>query len=114
MWPFTREITGSPPPWSPASAVCSRTRRIPNRADSPAGPAWSPVNNTTDPGTPYPNALAMVRELHAARLLTVEGYGHTAFLNPSACAQAYESAYLIDGALPPAGTTCRQDHRPFT
>jgi pimeloyl-ACP methyl ester carboxylesterase len=72
------------------------------------------VNITTDPGTPYPNAVSMVRLLDRARLLTVDGYGHTAFLNKSACADAYESAYFIDGTLPPAGTTCRQDRVPFS
>jgi hypothetical protein len=39
------------------------------------------VGNTTDPGTPYVNSLLMARELNRARLLTVDGYGHTASLN---------------------------------
>lgn len=89
-------------------------------ADRYAGPWNRPtaapilvVGNTTDPGTPYPNSVAMARRLHRARLLTVQGYGHTAFLNPSTCAGTYETAYLTDGALPPPDTTCQQDHRPF-
>ncbi|MGW3508387.1 hypothetical protein [Streptomyces sp. NPDC000994] len=28
-------------------------------------------------------------------------------MNPSSCVKAHESRYLIDGTLPPAGTTCR-------
>ncbi|HEU5157416.1 MAG TPA: alpha/beta hydrolase [Streptosporangiaceae bacterium] len=72
------------------------------------------VNITTDPGTPYANGVAMARELHSARLLTVNGYGHTALFNKSACADAIESAYLIDGTLPPAGATCEQDRQPFS
>ncbi len=72
------------------------------------------VGNTIDPGTPYLNSLIMLRELNRARLLTVDGYGHSAFLNKSTCADAYQSAYLIDGALPPPGTICRQDRRPFS
>ena len=56
----------------------------------------------------------MERDLASARLLTVDGYGHTALLNPSSCAQAYESAYLIDGTLPPAGATCQQNQQPFS
>lgn len=55
----------------------------------------------------------MARYLARARLLTVDGYGHTTLLNPSACANNYESAYLIGGTLPPAGTVCRQDLRPY-
>jgi hypothetical protein len=56
----------------------------------------------------------MASDLARARLLTVEGYGHTALLNPSSCANAYESSYFVDGKLPPAGAVCRQNRRPFT
>lgn len=71
------------------------------------------IGNTSDPATPYQNALAMSRYLARARLLTVEGYGHTALLNPSACASAYVSDYLVRGSLPPPETVCRQDRLPF-
>lgn len=54
------------------------------------------------------------RELADARLLTLNGYAHTALPNPSSCIQAHESRYLIDGVLPSPGTTCReQDTPPF-
>jgi pimeloyl-ACP methyl ester carboxylesterase len=72
------------------------------------------VGNTTDPATPYSGSLAMARDLARARLLTVDGWGHTEFLNPSSCAQAYESGYLIDGTLPPLGASCQADQRPFS
>jgi pimeloyl-ACP methyl ester carboxylesterase len=43
------------------------------------------IGPTNDPSTPFENSKKMVDELGAgARLLTVEGYGHTAFLKPSA------------------------------
>ena len=71
------------------------------------------IGNTHDPATPYRGAKAMSRLLARARLLTVEGYGHTALTNPSTCAYRYASRYLIDKALPPKGTRCRQDHVPF-
>ncbi|HEX6523838.1 MAG TPA: alpha/beta hydrolase [Streptosporangiaceae bacterium] len=80
-------------------------------------PTASPVlvvGNTTDPGTPYRGSLAMARDLARSRLLTVDGWGHTVLLNPSSCAQTYESAYLIAGTLPPVGTTCQPDQRPFS
>jgi hypothetical protein len=35
-------------------------------------------------------------------------------LNPSTCASAYVSRYVVDGTLPPPGTVCPQDHQPFT
>jgi hypothetical protein len=71
------------------------------------------VGTKYDPATPYADAKAMAGELADARLLTHEGYGHTALINPSSCVKAYESRYLVDGTLPPAGTTCRQDEPPF-
>lgn len=72
------------------------------------------IGNTYDPATPYENSVAMVRALSRARLLTVDGYGHTALLNPSKCANDYETAYFINGKLPPDGTVCQQNQRPFT
>lgn len=72
------------------------------------------VGTVYDPATPYSGAQAMARELAHARLLTHQGYGHSALLNPSSCVNAHESRYFIDGTLPPAGTTCRPDTPPFS
>jgi hypothetical protein len=55
----------------------------------------------------------VVVALQLARLLTLDGWGHTAFLQGSACIDRYETAYLIDGTLPAPGTTCRPDSPPF-
>jgi hypothetical protein len=43
-----------------------------------------------------------------SRLLTVHGWGHTS-LFLSTCADAATASYLVDLALPPAGTVCEQD-----
>jgi pimeloyl-ACP methyl ester carboxylesterase len=90
-------------------------------ADRYAGPWDRPtakpilvIGNTVDPETPLEGAVAMADELASARLLTVDGYGHSALLNPSRCASQYVSDYLIDGTLPPEGTVCPQDQPPFT
>jgi pimeloyl-ACP methyl ester carboxylesterase len=72
------------------------------------------VGNTYDPATPYQDSVAMAHQLARARLLTVDGYGHTALDNPSSCVQQYESSYFITGALPPPGTICQQNQQPFT
>lgn len=72
------------------------------------------IGNTYDPSTSYENSVAMSRELARARLLTVDGYGHTVFLNPSKCANEYMTNYFIKGELPPEGTTCKQDYQPFS
>lgn len=71
------------------------------------------VNTTHDPSTPYQNATAMAELLDGAVLLTVNGYGHTSLLNPSACAYDHITRYILTGALPAAGTYCAQDIQPF-
>ena len=54
----------------------------------------------------------MVEQAHA-RLLTVDGYGHTEAGNLSNCATDYEVRYLLTGALPPPRTVCQQPAAPF-
>jgi pimeloyl-ACP methyl ester carboxylesterase len=71
------------------------------------------IGNTGDPVTSYAGAVAMARLLGRARLLTVDGYGHTELLNPSSCAERYEVRYLLYGVLPPRGAVCRQNAAPF-
>ncbi len=71
------------------------------------------IGNTFDPATPLRGAVAMTRELGRARLLTVDGYGHTALINPSACVKRHEARYLVSGVLPPKGSRCAQDGTPF-
>jgi hypothetical protein len=71
------------------------------------------IGNTGDPVTSYQDSVALSRELARARLLTVDGYGHTEQSNPSTCALDDEVRYLLTGALPPAGTVCPQDGTPF-
>lgn len=71
------------------------------------------IGNTYDPATPLASSVRMAQELADARLLIVNGFGHTVLMNPSRCAQDHVAAYLIDGRLPPAGTSCSQDAPPF-
>jgi pimeloyl-ACP methyl ester carboxylesterase len=71
------------------------------------------IGNTGDPVTPYHDAVAMAHDLARARLLTVDGFGHTEFFNPSTCASNDESRYLITGKLPLKGAVCRQSVQPF-
>ncbi|MGV9559566.1 alpha/beta hydrolase [Streptomyces sp. NPDC003401] len=71
------------------------------------------VNSTHDPSTPYRSGRAMAAELGDARLLTLDGYGHTALDNPSACVGRHVVRYFLTGALPPVGARCTQDLPPF-
>jgi len=71
------------------------------------------IGNTFDPSTAYASSVIMAKLLARARLLTVDGYGHTVLLNPSVCASQFESDYFIEGTLPPQETICQQDKLPF-
>ncbi|MFF6983684.1 alpha/beta hydrolase [Streptomyces sp. NPDC008343] len=104
--------------WIWASAGCASWPAV--AEDRYRGPWNKPtanpilvVGNTYDPSTSLSAAQAMAKELANARLLTHDAIGHTALFNPSSCINEHASRYLIDGALPPAGTTCQQDAPPF-
>ncbi|MFJ7591670.1 alpha/beta hydrolase [Streptomyces sp. NPDC097617] len=106
--------------WTWSGEPCATwPARAANRYDGPWDkPTAHPIlviGTTYDPSTPHSDAQAMAGELADARLLTNNGYGHTAlFNNNSACINTYESRYFIDGTLPPPGTTCRPDRIPFS
>ncbi|MFJ6636982.1 alpha/beta hydrolase [Streptomyces sp. NPDC091376] len=104
--------------WTWASEPCATWPVAAHRYRGPWNrPTAHPVlvvGTTYDPATPYRDAQAMAGELADARLLTHDGYGHTALINPSSCVKEHESRYLVDGTLPPAGTRCRQDTPPFS
>jgi len=69
--------------------------------------------NTGDPVTAYQDSVAMSHDLARARLLTVDGYGHTTGNNPSTCAINDAVSYTLTGALPAPGTVCQQNTNPF-
>jgi len=72
------------------------------------------INSRYDPATPYQGAAAAVRELGNARLLTVNGDGHTSeYSEPSACRDTAKQAYLISLKLPPHGKVCAVDQLPW-
>nr|BFF02972.1 hypothetical protein GCM10020241_46470 [Streptoalloteichus tenebrarius] len=71
------------------------------------------INSRFDPATPLKGARDGLRDLARARLLVVEGAGHSTMLVPSTCAERAKRDYLVSGALPPPGTTCGVDRRPF-
>jgi pimeloyl-ACP methyl ester carboxylesterase len=71
------------------------------------------VNNRHDPETPVWNAQATRDELGDARLLIIDGYGHTTLNVHSTCASAAEASYLVTLQPPDDGATCSADHQPF-
>ncbi|WP_329312564.1 alpha/beta hydrolase [Streptomyces sp. NBC_01278] len=94
----------------------------PSRAAHPYTGPWNRatahpvlvVNPVYDPATPYRAGQAMAAQLARAGLLTLDGYGHTALDNPSACVKRHVVRYVLTGALPPEGARCAQDTPPFT
>jgi pimeloyl-ACP methyl ester carboxylesterase len=81
--------------------------------DRPTASTILLIANTGDPTTAYQDSVAMSRDLAKARLLTVDGYGHSTTNNPSACPIQVAVTYTITGVLPAPGTVCQQDLNPF-
>jgi pimeloyl-ACP methyl ester carboxylesterase len=71
------------------------------------------VGNTHDAAAPYRNAQKVAATMPGARLLTLDAVGHTSWDVGSQCIQRATAAYWISGTLPPAGTICQPDQRPF-
>jgi pimeloyl-ACP methyl ester carboxylesterase len=79
-----------------------------------AAPTALVVGSRHDPATPYSDAVALTRELGNARLLTMDGDGHTAAFNGiSACVDVSVLSYLVDLRVPPDGTVCPQSVQAF-
>ncbi len=70
------------------------------------------VGTRYDPATPYWDAVTVSEQLPGSRLLTLDGWGHTA-IGESACVDAAVARYLVDVELPAEGTVCQPDRRPF-
>ena len=105
--------------WTWAGEPCASWRLpSPGRYLGPYNRATSSpvlvIGNIYDPATPYSGARAAAAAIPGARLLTVNGYGHTSLAAPSACATAAFDAYTISGKTPARGAVCGQDVAPFT
>jgi pimeloyl-ACP methyl ester carboxylesterase len=74
----------------------------------PQAPSTLVIGNRYDPATPYRNSRLLVKQLGRARLLSMDGDGHTSY-GQSACIDAAVERYLIEHVLPPEGTFCPHD-----
>lgn len=97
--------------WSAASLfTCQSWQPDRDPPPSPRANTAEPVlvvGNVNDPATPYRGAQELTKVMGNARLLTWNGQGHTSYLQGSDCVDAAVDAYLVDGAVPRAGTVCR-------
>ena len=118
VWPFAARIAdhltpyfGSP--WAFISQACATWPGFDrDRYGGPFKASALVVNARYDAFS----SLARTRkvaESMGARLLTVEGPGHTLEGTDSACADLAVERYLIAGKLPAKGATCEQDSSPF-
>lgn len=75
-------------------------------SDIPGLPQVLVISTTHDPATPYQAGVNLAKTLDA-RLLTVDGTNHTAYLNAgNRCADQAGTDYLVSLTLPADGTTC--------
>jgi pimeloyl-ACP methyl ester carboxylesterase len=73
------------------------------------------ISRVYDPATPHTSAVAASQTLANARLLTIDGWGHSYFEGGlSTCANEIMATYLIDLELPAPGTICPEDTPPFS
>lgn len=86
-------------------------RRVFSGPFSLPGSSTTPVvvDTTYDPATPYRGGVQLVKQLGNARLLTMDGDGHTAYGGNSPCIDAAVDAYFFEGTLPAPGARCRQE-----
>ncbi|TDD57385.1 alpha/beta hydrolase [Kribbella antibiotica] len=66
-----------------------------------------------DPATPYEGTRPYADLWPDARMVTIEGWGHSTSLGGSACADQLLTKYLTTLAAPADGSTCQQDRKPF-
>ncbi len=64
------------------------------------------VGTTRDPATPYKWAQGLASQLRSGVLLSLDGDGHTAYLQGNPCITSAVDRYLINGTPPRKNTMC--------
>jgi hypothetical protein len=71
------------------------------------------IGTRHDPATPYRQTQPYADFFPGSRLLTLDGWGHTA-IGKSACVDRTIADYLVAGGAPQDGAVCAPDSIPFT
>ncbi|OTA92948.1 hypothetical protein M434DRAFT_396081 [Hypoxylon sp. CO27-5] len=71
------------------------------------------LSSLYDPGTPRANAVAMAKEHAGAAVLVQDNAGHGTQAVPGKCRDGFLKRYFETGEVPPDGTVCEADCRPF-
>jgi TAP-like protein len=81
------------------------TTSKPHPVSAPDLPPTLVVSTTGDPATPYQAGVDLAKQLKGG-LLTFDGTQHTVVFQGNQCVDAYATAYLINGTMPPPDAKC--------
>lgn len=84
----------------------ARTTDTPTSLHAPGAKPIVVVGTTRDPATPYKWAQSLAAELNSGVLLSLDGDGHTAYLQGNPCINGAIDRYLVTGAAPRKNTLC--------
>ena len=84
-----------------------QTKQPPKPITAKGSPPILVIGTLRDPATPYKWAQSLASQLDSGTLLTLDGDGHTAYLQGNACISKATHDYLITAKPPRAGTVCR-------
>lgn len=71
------------------------------------------LSSEIDPVTPLRNAHFLAKGHPGSRVLMQKNVGHGSLFSPGRCRDEYIRAYFETGEMPPEGTICEADCRPF-
>ncbi|RFU43487.1 alpha/beta hydrolase [Actinomadura logoneensis] len=83
-----------------------QTKRKPQAITAKGAPPILVIGTLRDPATPYKWAQGLASQLASGELLTLDGDGHTAYLQGNTCITTAVDDYLITGTPPRKGTVC--------
>ncbi|MFC5186982.1 alpha/beta hydrolase [Actinomadura harenae] len=84
-----------------------QTKQRPQAVTAKGAPPILVIGTLRDPATPYKWAQGLATQLSSGTLLTLDGDGHTAYLQGNQCITNATDDYLVTGTPPKKGTVCR-------
>jgi pimeloyl-ACP methyl ester carboxylesterase len=91
--------------WAGCAVWPVKATRTPAPTTAVGSPSILVTGTLHDPVTPYRWAVSLAGELQHGVLVTWDGSSHVAYFY-SPCIRAIDQAYLLDGTVPAAGTSC--------
>ncbi|MFD0898844.1 alpha/beta hydrolase [Actinomadura sediminis] len=85
----------------------AQTDKAPAPVTATGAPPILVIGTTRDPATPYEWSERLADQLRSGVLLTLDGDGHTAYLQADPCISRATDRYLVTTEPPKNGTVCR-------